>query len=73
VKLSPHQIGIQEVLCLAELRGCAPAEVILLGVVPHSLDAGSELSSVVQPQVSRVAELLVTELSERGFAIGKRG
>src|SRR5690349_6561722 len=37
LKMSPHQIGIQEVLFLTELRGTAPERVTLIGVVPGSL------------------------------------
>ncbi|GAB4273260.1 MAG: hypothetical protein Kow0092_28540 [Deferrisomatales bacterium] len=51
-KLSPHQIGIQEVLLLGELRGRAPEEILFLGVIPERLDPGTRLS----PACSRALE-----------------
>lgn len=66
VKLSPHQIGIQEMLLVSEMRGRCPKEVFLLGVCPASLDPGSSLSAVVAPQIQRVAGELFHELRKLG-------
>jgi hydrogenase maturation protease len=66
VKLSPHQIGIQEVLFLAEMRERCPAEVTILGVIPQSLEAGSELTPVVRERLADVARCLVAELQAAG-------
>lgn len=46
-RMSVHQIGFQEVLALAGLRGKLPAHIVLLGVQPQSLDWGTELSPPV--------------------------
>jgi len=73
VKLSPHQIGIQEMLFISEMRGGCPPRISLLGVVPESLDAGNELSATVGERLPQVARLLVTELREMGYAIHEKG
>jgi hydrogenase maturation protease len=44
LKLSHHQIGIQEVLSVSELRGLAPKEVILYGAIPKSFETSAELT-----------------------------
>jgi hydrogenase maturation protease len=69
LKLSPHQIGIQEVLFLTEMRGTCPKEVSILGVIPGSLDAGCELTPPLQEKVREVALLVVEELEASGLEI----
>jgi hydrogenase maturation protease len=69
VKLSPHQIGIQEVLALSELRGRCPDRVSLFGMIPGSYDAGVELSPPVAAKLPQLAELVVGELREAGHFV----
>lgn len=73
VKLSPHQIGIQEMLYISEMRGGCPPRISLLGVIPESLDAGNELSATVGERLPQVARLLVDELKEMGHAVREKG
>ncbi len=69
VKLSPHQVGVQEMLLVSELRGCCPQEVHLLGVIPASLSPGAELSPPLQRRLGELAEQLVVELRAAGLTI----
>lgn len=62
VKMSPHQIGIQEMLFISELRGACPADITFYGIVPASLDAGNKLSPPLQRGLGDIARLLVNEL-----------
>ncbi|WP_306535642.1 HyaD/HybD family hydrogenase maturation endopeptidase [Geobacter sp.] len=73
VKLSPHQIGIQEMLFISEMRGGCPPRISLLGVIPETLDAGNELSATVGERLPQVARLLVDELKEMGYAVREKG
>ncbi len=72
VKLSPHQIGIQETLLMSELRGFCPEKVTLLGVIPDSLDASDRLSKTVRPRLEDVAGIIVDELAKEGINILKK-
>jgi len=72
VKLSPHQIGIQEVLALSELRGRCPEQVTLFGVIPESYEAGVELSPLVAAKLPGLAELVVAEITASGVPVEKR-
>lgn len=62
LKLSPHQIDLQEVLALTELRGTLPAAAVALGLEPERVELGCELSEVVRrgldPLVAAAARLL---------------
>lgn len=68
-KLSPHQIGVQEMLTLAELRDCCPARVTLFGIIPACYDTSIELSAALCAKLPVVAELLVAELAGMGVAV----
>jgi hydrogenase maturation protease len=69
VKLSPHQIGIQEVLALSEIRDRCPEKISLFGVIPFSYDAGAELSPLLNDLLPTMASSLVAELRANGHTI----
>jgi hydrogenase maturation protease len=72
IKMSPHQIGVQEMLLISELRGCAPSEVYLWGVIPSSLESGCELTPVLQKVLVKLADQLVKELRVLGESVTPR-
>ena len=63
LKLSPHQIGIQEMLLVSSLRGRCPEEIYLLGIIPCSLEPGTELSPLLRQRLPELAAQLMSELS----------
>lgn len=69
VKMSPHQLGIQEMLLLSDIRGRCPQQVTLLGIVPKSYEAGVELSPELAVRLPELAELLRKELTETGVVM----
>jgi hydrogenase maturation protease len=68
-KLSPHQIGLSDVLATLAFIGEAPGGVTVIGVEPVSLATGMELSPEVEARLPELMELLVTELHELGMAV----
>ena len=62
LKLSPHQIGVQEMLLVNSLRGRCPEEVFLLGVIPCSTEPGTELTPLLHRRLPELARQLVAEL-----------
>lgn len=60
LKLSPHQIGIQEALLVSDLRGYCPEEVLFYGVIPASYDTSIELTE----SGLRAKEFIVEELDK---------
>ena len=63
LKLSPHQIGIQEMLLVSSLRGRCPKELFLLGIIPCSVEPGTALSPLLQRRLPELASQLITELA----------
>lgn len=72
MKMSPHQIGVQEMLLISELRDRCPEEVFLLGVIPASYDPGNELSPLLRRTLGGLAEELVAELRGAGHRVTPR-
>jgi hydrogenase maturation protease len=61
-KLSVHQMGLQDLLAVAELQGHVPRNLVVWGVQPECIEMGTELTATVaeavEPVVSRVLEEL---------------
>jgi hydrogenase maturation protease len=53
-KVSPHQMGLKDLLLVADLQGHAPKEMVLWGVQPGSIEMDIQLS----PEVSEAVEIL---------------
>ncbi len=65
-KLSPHQVGLSDVLAALAFKGSAPSHVVLIGVQPVTLSLGFELSHAVKARLDEVVSLVVSELAVSG-------
>jgi len=65
-KLSPHQIDLREVLALAELRGTLPADTVVLGLQPESIEMRTGLSPAVEEGLPDLETAIVQELGRWG-------
>jgi hydrogenase maturation protease len=75
-KLSPHQVDLAELLALAALRGCEPAELVAIGVQPERVALGVGLSEPVAAALPGVVEGACAQLrawGHRGTEAGDRG
>ena len=68
-KLSPHQIGLSDVLATLAFIGEQPGGVTVIGVEPVSLETSMSLSPQVEARLPELMELVVTELRELGVAV----
>lgn len=64
--LSPHGIGLSDVLAALEFMGKAPQETVVLGVQPISLELSTELTPEIAALVPTLVAQVVEELSMRG-------
>jgi hydrogenase maturation protease len=62
LKMSMHQMGIQELLGLGSLRGTLPARVVLWGMQPGAMDWGLELTPAVAAGLNGLVEAVAGEL-----------
>ena len=72
VKISPHQMGLADLLAAARLRGLYPEELVLWGVQPGELKVGLELSLPVAAQVEVLIEKALVELSQWGIGFTRK-
>jgi hydrogenase maturation protease len=71
MKVSPHQVGVPDMLAAATLRGTLPKHIVLWGVQPASLEVSMELSDIVSPLVDVLIEKAIEELKQWGFVLTK--
>jgi len=66
-KLSPHQIGLSDVLATLALTGELPGGVTVIGVEPYSLATGMALTPQVEAVLPKVVAQLTDELRQHGM------
>lgn len=66
-KVSPHQMGLKDLLLVADLQGYAPQEMVLWGVQPGSIEMDIELSPEVSTAVEILKEKVLEELAGWGI------
>lgn len=65
-RITPHQPGLRESLMATELTDASPEEMVLIGVVPESIEQGTTLSAPVQAAVDEVIKIALEELERLG-------
>ncbi len=71
-RLSPHQVGVSDLLEAARWLGRYPRRVVLLGLVPGSIELGLERSAAVQAGLPQLVERVVEEARRLGFEFRAR-
>lgn len=60
-KVSPHQMGLKDLLSVSSLLGQVPEEMVLWGVQPGSIEMSMELTPAVEAQLEPLAALVARE------------
>jgi hydrogenase maturation protease len=68
-RLSPHQVGVADLLDGARWHDREPEYLVLLGVVPASIELGIGLSRPVQRALPQLIELVCAEARACGFPL----
>jgi hydrogenase maturation protease len=71
-RLGPHDPGLKEALFLADLMGCAPQKVLLVGVIPERTETGPGLTDAVRHAVSPAAFQVIREIEALGGGVKVR-
>lgn len=66
-RLSPHQVGVADLLDAARLTDCCPSDITLLGLVPETIDLGIKLSPAVEAKLDELVQAIVTEVKSLGY------
>jgi hydrogenase maturation protease len=70
--LSPHQVGLQEVLALLELKGATPPTMACLGLEPASIELRHGLSPEVADQLDTLAAAAARRLRVWGHRLRRQ-
>jgi hydrogenase maturation protease len=68
-KLSPHQIGLADVLASLEFLEAEPKDIVVIGVQPVTLELGMELTPTVAARVPEMVEMAAAEFAARGIVL----
>lgn len=66
-RLSPHQVGVADLLEGAAWHDRTPDRIVLLGVVPSSIELGFGVTEPVASAMDELIDLVVREAGELGF------
>ena len=53
-KLSPHQMGLKDILFAADLIDCKPSEIVLFGIQYESINLEQKLSDAVKNNLAKL-------------------
>jgi len=71
-RLSPHDPGLTEALLSLDFAGCAPRDVVLVGVVPEKIEKRVGLTPRVRAAVDRAGAEIVDRLGRIGLPPRRR-
>lgn len=72
VRISPHQIGLSDVLATALLSDALPGQMVLFGVEPQTMTTGLALTPVVEASLDKLVVSVVDELRRLGHRVEPR-
>ncbi len=67
-KISPHQMGLKDLLAVSELMGHLPREMVLIGVQPGSIEMEIGLTPNVEAQLDTLIANVLRELDNWGIS-----
>jgi hydrogenase maturation protease len=68
-RLSPHQVGVADLLDAARLTDCYPSSVTLLGLVPQTIALSVARSRAVEAGLAGLVDAIVGEVERLGYAM----
>jgi len=72
MRMSPHQLGLLEILEIAKLRDSAPTEIEFFTVIPKSLNDEIGLSPEVEAKKIEVAEMILDRLAKKNIQVTRK-
>lgn len=71
-RVSPHDPALVETLLTLDFSGSGPREVVLVGIVPGSVEKGTRLTPAVSAAVAVAVDAVVRELEGLGHRLHPR-
>ena len=71
-RISPHQIGLSDMLATALLTDCLTGQMVMFGIEPKDLTTGLTLTPEVETGLDKLVGAVVEELRSRGYRVEER-
>jgi hydrogenase maturation protease len=72
LRLSPHQVGVSDLLCAARFLDRLPRSIVLMGVVPQTIELGVGCSGPVGRRIDELVACVAAECAAQGYPLGPR-
>ena len=69
IKISPHQMGVPDMLAAAKMMDRYPKRLVLWGIQPQLITLGLDLSPVLASKVDSLTDNLADELRAWGYEL----
>ncbi len=66
-KISPHQLGLSDLLAVAQITDRMPRHIVLIGIEPERIDTGLDLSGTIQSGIDTLVAMVIKELEAIGI------
>jgi hydrogenase maturation protease len=63
-RISLHQVGLVDALAAAQKLGCAPAELVIIGVEPEKIDYGLQLTEKISRRIPQIIQTVLEEIKD---------
>lgn len=63
IRMTPHEVALEDLLGAAQLTGVWPEELVLLGVQPGLVTLGTELSAAVAAAIDQLVDAVAAQLT----------
>lgn len=70
--MSPHQVGLSDVLAALEFNDRQPKKTVICGIKPVSMQLGMELTPEVAAQVPALLDMVLGELRAAGLSVERK-
>lgn len=72
LKISPHQMDLQDLVAVSSIRGTFPTDAVAIGVEPECVETRTGLSASVSARLDDVLDAVVAQLRAWGHRIDVR-
>jgi len=72
IKISPHQMGVPDMLAAAKLKDIYPKRLVLWGIQPEQIRLGLDLSPTLASKADSLVEHLAEELRGWGMPVKRK-
>lgn len=69
LRVSPHEIGLCDVLATLQITGETPRGISLIGVVPASTELSLELTPIIAANIKPMIDIVIAKLATLGYRL----